>query len=55
MPSLFFLIFINFFFLAVLGLHCCAPAFSSFGEWGQLFVVMCRLLIVMASLVEPGL
>ena len=37
--------------MAVLGLHCCARAFSSCGEWGLLFVVVRRLLIVLASLV----
>ena len=51
---------INFFFfslvLAVLGLCCCARAFSSCGEWGLLFVVVCGLLIAVASLVvEHGL
>ena len=39
------------YFLAVLGLHCCARAFSSCGEWGLLLVAMCRLLIAVASLV----
>ena len=29
----------NLFILAVLGLHCCAQAFSSCSEWGLLFVV----------------
>ena len=44
-----------FFFLAVLGLCCCARAFSSFGERGLLFVAV-HGLIVMASLVaEHGL
>ena len=43
-------------FLTVLGLHCCAWAFSSCGEWGLLFVVVRGLLIVVASLVaEHGL
>ena len=40
-----------FLFLAVLGLHCCAWAFSSCGEWGLLFVAVRGLLIVVASLV----
>ena len=40
-----------YFFLAVLGLHCCAWAFSSCGEWGLLFIVVRRLLITVASLV----
>ena len=43
-------------FLAVLDLHCCARAFSSCGERGLLFVVVCRLLIAVTSLVaEHGL
>ena len=40
-----------FFFLAVLGLHCCAWAFSSCGERGLLFIVVRGLLIAVASLV----
>ena len=43
-------------FLAELGLHSCTQAFSSCGERGLLFVVVRRLLIVVASLVvEHGL
>ena len=43
-------------FLAALGLRCCTWAFFSCGEWGLLFVVVHRLLIVVASLVaEHGL
>ena len=38
-------------FLAALGLHCCTWAFSSCGEQVLLFVVVRRLLIVVASLV----
>ena len=38
-------------FLAVLGLYCCMWAFSSCGERGLLFVVVCGLLIAVASLV----
>ena len=38
-------------FLAALGLHCCAQAFSSCGEPGLLFVVVCGLLIAVAFLV----
>ena len=50
-PLIFF-----FFFSAVLGLCCCAWAFSSCGERGLLFVVVRRLLTVVASLVaEHGL
>ena len=45
-----------FLFLAVLGLHCCAQAFSSCGEQGLLFVVVRGLLIAVASpVVEHGL
>ena len=40
-----------YFCMAVLGLHYLVRAFSSWGEQG-LFVVLCRLLVVMASLVE---
>ena len=39
-----------FFFLAALGLHCCVRAFPSHSEWGLLCVVVCRLLIAVASL-----
>ena len=43
-------------FLAVLGLCCCARAFSSCSEQGLLFIVVGGLLIVVASLVvEHGL
>ena len=42
--------------MAALGVCCCAWAFSSCGEQGLLFIVVCRLLIVVASLVvEHGL
>ena len=44
------------FFLAALGLCCCAWAFSSCGERGLLFIVVHGLLIAVASLVaEHGL
>ena len=47
-----FILFFKFYlFLAVLGLCCCARAFSSCGEWGLLFVVVHRLLVAVASLV----
>ena len=39
------------FFLAVLGLRCCTQAFSSCSEQGLLFIAVCGLLIVVASLV----
>ena len=49
-----FILFI--FFLAVLGLCCYAWAFSSCGERELLFIVVCGLPIVVASLVaEHGL
>ena len=50
MCSIFFLINLFIYFLAVLGLRCCARAFSSCNKWGLLFVVVCRLLIAVASL-----
>ena len=54
-----FLFFIDLFIyllLAVLGLHCCARAFSSCGERGLLFVAVRGFLVAVASLVaEHGL
>ena len=52
----FFLIFYLFiylciYFLAVLDLRCCVQVSSSCGERGLLFVAVCGLLIVVASLV----
>ena len=47
-----FIYFIYFLFLAVLGLRCCAQAFSSFGKQGLLFVAVHGLLITVASLAE---
>ena len=45
-----------FLFLAVLGICCCAQAFSSCGEQGLLFGAVCGLLTAMASLIaEHGL
>ena len=42
--------------LTALGLRCCTQAFSSCGKQGLLFIVMCRLLIAVASLAtEHGL
>ena len=54
---IFFIMFIYLYlFLAVLGLCCCAWAFSSCGEQGLLFVAVRGLLIAVASLVvEHGL
>ena len=48
---IFLKIYFIYLFLAVLGLHCCAQAFSSCGEWGLLLVAVHGLLIVVASLV----
>ena len=39
-----------FLFLAVLGLRCCIQAFSGCGEWRLLFLVDCRLLVVVDGL-----
>ena len=50
----FFFFFLNkliYLFLAVLGLCCCAWAFSSCGEWRLLFVAVCGLLVAVVSLV----
>ena len=48
----FFLIYLFIYlFLAALGLHCCARAFSSCSEWGLLFTAVRGLLIAVASLV----
>ena len=41
--------------MAALGLHCCARAFSSWSERGILFIAVHGFLIVLASLVEHGL
>ena len=46
----FFLIDLFILFLAALGLRCCTWAFSSCGEQGLLFIVVCGLLIAVASL-----
>ena len=48
---IFIYLFLLFYFLAALGLCCCARAFSSCSERGLLFVVVCGLLIAVASLV----
>ena len=45
------ILFFIYLFLAVLGLRCCAQAFSSCGEWELLFLAVHRLLIAVASLV----
>ena len=52
----FFYLFIYLLFLAALGLCCCVQAFSSCSEWELVFIVVCRLLTAVASLVvEHGL
>ena len=47
----FFKYFFKIYFLAALGLRCCAQAFSSCGEQGLLFVAVHGLLKAVASLV----
>ena len=42
-------------FMAVLGLHFCARAFSSCGKWGPLFIAVRGPLTIAASLVEHRL
>ena len=49
--NIYIFIFIFNLFLVALGLCCCAWAFSSCSEQGLLFVALCGLLIVVASLV----
>ena len=39
----------------MLGLCCCAQAFSSCGEWGILFAVVCRLIAVASLVMEHRL
>ena len=46
----FFVGFLFYLFLAVLGLHCCVRAFSSCGERGLLFVAVRGLLMAVTSL-----
>ena len=46
----FFLKLINYLFLAVLGLRCCAQAFSSCGKRGPLFIAVRGPLTIAASL-----
>ena len=46
-----FIYFFIYLFMAVLGLRCFTWAFSSCGERGLLFIVVCRLLTAVASLV----
>ena len=47
----YFILLFIYLFMSVLGLRCCARAFSSCGERGLLFVAVHGLLIVVASLV----
>ena len=47
----FLLIYFIYLFLSLLGLRCCARAFSSCGERGPLFVAVRGLLTAVASLV----
>ena len=48
---LFFKLINLFLFMAVLGLHFCARAFSSCGKWGPLFIAVRGPLTIAASLV----
>ena len=41
--------------MAVLGLHCGVGFSLVAASWGCSLVVLCKLLIVVVSLVEPGL
>ena len=56
-PFFYFLMFFKiiylfiYLFLAVLGLHFCAMAFSSCGKRGTLFIAVCGPLTIKASLV----
>ena len=54
-PTLSFFFNFLFFFLAALGLRCCARAFSSCGEQGLLFIAVRGLLIAEASLLLRSL
>ena len=49
-PFLKKVIYLIYLFLAAMGLHCCARAFSSCSELGLLFVVVHGFLIAVASL-----
>ena len=50
-PLFLFFIYLFIYFLAVLGLHFCARAFSSCGERGPLFIAVHGPLTIAASLV----
>ena len=39
----------------MLGLHCCAKAFSSCSRWEVLFIVVCGLVVVASLVVARGL
>ena len=49
---LFYSYYLFIYLLAALGLRCCEQAFSSCGERGLLFVGVCGLLIIVASLLR---
>ena len=51
MSLFYFIIIIIFLFMAVLGLRFFARAFSSCGKWGPLFIAVCGLLTIAASVV----
>ena len=46
----FFKIYFIYLFMAVLGVRFCARAFSSYGEWGPLFIAVRGPLTIVASL-----
>ena len=54
MCKLGFILFKNFYLLAVLGLRCCTCVFSSCGEKGLLFFAVCGLLDVTSLIAEHG-
>ena len=37
-----------------MGLHCYAQTFSSCGEWGLLFITLCKLITAVTSQMEQG-
>ena len=54
--SIILFIYFKILFMAVLGLHFCARAFSSCGKWGPLFIaVRCPVTIAASLVVEHRL
>ena len=50
--KIYLFIYLIYLFMAVLGLRCCARAFSSCGKWGPLFIAVREPLTIAASLVS---